>query len=96
MLTRFSLADILVLAGTAAAGRMAPPASTSIPARLECVQGHVSRVHVAQAELGVKDGAKMMMVRHACAVPGRDNTSISALSEWGLTLVSGRCRPYSE
>ena len=32
--THFSLEDILVLAGTAATGRMAPPTSTRISARL--------------------------------------------------------------
>ena len=37
--TRFSLAEILVLAGTASAGRMTPPASTRISARLKRVQG---------------------------------------------------------
>ena len=35
---RFILAEILVLAGTACAGKMAPPASTRIPARLRRVQ----------------------------------------------------------
>ena len=36
-LTRYSLAEILVLDGTAGAGRMAPPASTRISARLKRV-----------------------------------------------------------
>ena len=37
--TLFSLAEILVLAGTAGAGRMALPASTRIATRLKSVQG---------------------------------------------------------
>ena len=37
--TRFSLAEILVLAGTAGAGRIVPPASTRISARMKWVQG---------------------------------------------------------
>ena len=37
--TRFSLAEILVLAGTAGAGGMAPPTSTRISAWLKRVQG---------------------------------------------------------
>ena len=41
-----SLAEILVLDGTAAAGRMAPPTSTRISARMKCVQGHSSPVNV--------------------------------------------------
>ena len=45
--TGFSLAEILVLAGTASAGRMAPPASTSISARLKRVQRHISPVNMA-------------------------------------------------
>ena len=44
--TRFSLAEILVLAGTTGTGGMAPPTSTRIPARLKFVQGHVSRVSI--------------------------------------------------
>ena len=40
--TRFSLAEILVLAGIAGAGRMTPPASTRIPARLKCVRENSS------------------------------------------------------
>ena len=39
---RFILAGILVLADTAGAGGMAPPASTRIPARLKCVQEYGS------------------------------------------------------
>ena len=54
--TRFSVAEILVLAGTAGAGGMAPPAITSIFARLKCVQGHVLPVNI-QGELGVAGGA---------------------------------------
>ena len=45
--TRFSLAEMLVLAATAGAGRMAPPTSTKISAGLKCVQGHVSRVNMS-------------------------------------------------
>ena len=40
--TRFDLADILVLAGTAGAGGMAVITSTRISARLKCVLEHVS------------------------------------------------------
>ena len=36
-LTRFSLAEILVLAGTAGAGRMTPPAISRISAAMNCV-----------------------------------------------------------
>ena len=39
----FRVADILVLAGTADAGGMAPPASTRISARPKCVQGVIRR-----------------------------------------------------
>ena len=42
-----SLAEILVLAGTAGAGRMAPPTSTRISARMNRVKGHVSSVDIA-------------------------------------------------
>ena len=42
--THFSLADILVLAGTARASRIAPPASTRISARLKRVHEHSSPV----------------------------------------------------
>ena len=38
--TRFSLAEILVLVGTAGAGRMALSSSTRISAWMKCVQGH--------------------------------------------------------
>ena len=44
--TRFSLPEILVLAGTTGAGRMTPPTSARISARLKRVQGHVSPVNV--------------------------------------------------
>ena len=43
---RFSLAEIQVLAGTAGAGRIAPPTSTRISARLKLVQRHVSPVNM--------------------------------------------------
>ena len=44
---RFSLTEILVLAGTTGAGRMTPPASTTIPARITniCAQEHSSPVN---------------------------------------------------
>ena len=46
--TRFSLAEILVLSGTAGAGVMAPPISTRISVRLKRVTGgkHSSPVNV--------------------------------------------------
>ena len=47
--THFSLAEILVLAGTASAGRMAPPASTRISAWLKRIQEHGSPVNVEKA-----------------------------------------------
>ena len=50
-LRSFSLAEILVLAGTAGAGGMAPPASTMISASMKCVQGHSSRVNVQAGPL---------------------------------------------
>ena len=37
----FILADIVVMDGTAGAGRMAPPISTRIFARMKCVLGHL-------------------------------------------------------
>ena len=46
--TRFSLAEILVLAGTSGAGGKAPLASTRISARLQYVQGHDSRVNIME------------------------------------------------
>ena len=42
--TRFSLAEILVLAITAGAGKMAPSTSTRMSAVMNCVQGHASPV----------------------------------------------------
>ena len=42
--SRFSLADILVLVGTAGAGIMTPPTSTKISA-MKCVQGHSSPIN---------------------------------------------------
>ena len=42
----FSLAEILVLADTVGAGRMAPPTSTRISAGMKCVQEHNSPVNV--------------------------------------------------
>ena len=47
--TYFSLAEILVLAGTADAGGMAPPTSTRMSARLKCVQERSSPVHMPRA-----------------------------------------------
>ena len=48
--TCFSRAGILVLAGTAGAGRMTPPTSIRISARLKCVHGpHVLPVNVLRA-----------------------------------------------
>ena len=45
--TRFSLADILVLAGTPGAGTMTPPTSTRVcSGHLKCVQGHGSPVNM--------------------------------------------------
>ena len=44
--THYSLEDIVVLTGTTGAGRMAPPTSTRISARLKCVQQHSSRVNI--------------------------------------------------
>ena len=46
------LAEILFLAGTTGAGRMAPPTSTRIPARLQCVQRRSPRVSVGSALAG--------------------------------------------
>ena len=45
-ITRSSLAEIIVLVGTAGAGGMATPASTSISARLKIVQEHSSPVNL--------------------------------------------------
>ena len=42
----FTLAEILVLAGTAGASGMAPPTSTRISARLKRVQEHNLRVNI--------------------------------------------------
>ena len=44
----FSLAGILVLAGTAGAGRMAPPNSTRISAWMKCALGHVTPVSMCR------------------------------------------------
>ena len=55
--TRFGPAETLVLAGTAGAGGIAPPASTRISARTKRVQGHSSlpntmwRTHVPPSPL---------------------------------------------
>ena len=53
-LPQFNLAEILVLAGTAGAGRMAPPTITRIPARLRCVQEHSSRGSVHAGDVHVR------------------------------------------
>ena len=39
-------AEILVLPGTAGAGRMAPPTSTRISFRVKCVQRHILPVNI--------------------------------------------------
>ena len=44
---RVSLVDILVLAGNASAGRMTPPVSTRISARMKRVQQYSSPVNVS-------------------------------------------------
>ena len=44
--TDFSLAEIVVLAGTAGAGGMTPPTSTRISARMKRVQEHSSPVNM--------------------------------------------------
>ena len=43
---RFSLTEILVMAGTARADRMAPPTSTRVSDGLNCVQEHNSPVNI--------------------------------------------------
>ena len=43
--THFSLAEILVLAGTAGTGGLTPPTLTRISVKMKCVQGHVSPVN---------------------------------------------------
>ena len=54
--TFLSLADILLLAGTAGASRMVIPASTRISFRLNYVQGHVSPVNMHPGNLtGLND-----------------------------------------
>ena len=60
--TRFSLAEILVVAGTAGAGGMAPPTSTRISARMKGFQGHSSPVNIhttrgkARCSVYIQDG----------------------------------------
>ena len=54
--TRFSLAEILVLAGTAGAGGMAPPTSTRISARMKSGQGHGSAVAMLAQEDAARGG----------------------------------------
>ena len=46
-----SLAEIMVLAGTAGAGRMAPPDSTRLSSRIKCVQEHSSPANVCSKQL---------------------------------------------
>ena len=55
--TRFSLAEILVLAGSAGAGGMAPPASTRISARLQRFLEHSSPVNIDEAQCIVPPSA---------------------------------------
>ena len=52
--TCFSPAETL-LAGSAGAGRMVPPASTRISARMKRVHGHVSPVNMHATLLGFLD-----------------------------------------
>ena len=65
-LTRVSLADILVLAGIADAGRMAPPAGTRISVRTKYIQGHVSRIRTwieADTSLAIIRVCVLVLVR---------------------------------
>ena len=56
--TFFSLAEILVLDGIAGAGRMAPPTSTRISARLECVHSGTQFTRECRvSEVGVSAAA---------------------------------------
>ena len=50
-LTRFSLVEIVVLAGTTGAGGMAPPTSTTrrVSARMKCTQEHSSPMNELQS-----------------------------------------------
>ena len=65
--TRFSLAEILVLAGTTGAGRMAPPASTRISARMKHVLGHSSPVNVQVSRLSLGEDTRIGVIK--CQVP---------------------------
>ena len=69
--TRFSLAEVLVLTGTAAADGIAPPTSTRISARLERVQRHFSRENGGRTQVlqGVSchdEGVVLENVRTVC------------------------------
>ena len=63
--TRFSLAEILVLAGTAGAGGMAPPASTRISARLKRDQEHSSPVNIQSNCSDVTFLSQITAARHS-------------------------------
>ena len=54
---------MLVLAGSAGAGagRMAPPTSTRISARMKCVQEHGSRVNIRCAA-GASAGTRVVLI----------------------------------
>ena len=54
----FSLAEILVLAGTTDAVGMAPPNSTRISAMMECIQKHSSPVNTFSGQADSWPGAR--------------------------------------
>ena len=92
------LNQIVVLDGTAGPGRMSPPASTRISARLQRVQEHSSAVHVAclialQAEAEAKAKAAAEAAAEAAVAeqqvwpPPRPCAALSA-SQHIMILVS--------
>ena len=94
--TRSSLAEILVLDGTAGADKMAPPTSTRIFARLKRVQGHGSPVNVLVCTTGNQVGAAggCHFRGSVARPPGVENRS--SHRPWRGALRGAPARPRSD
>ena len=97
----FSLADILVLAGTAGAGRMVPPTSTRIFARLQRAQEHSSHpgecpvpLHISSTRMPFLDEKGQtigrIMRRRACTSARALASALAAAAT--LLASSSSCR----
>ena len=59
---RFSLVEILVLAGTAGASRMAPPASTRVSDTLKCAGTCFTRQHVSCGDANTDPATRLQVL----------------------------------